>query len=106
MSWKRFITGVAVGAAAAWLVKEQCDQSDCSLSPERALKLVKRRMRDFGSIDGSWIHMMAEEFHNDNLTYSVYRGGVSCTIDGQLHAFEFLVDATTGTILKLKKQDD
>ncbi|PYZ97157.1 hypothetical protein CR205_00715 [Alteribacter lacisalsi] len=106
MSWKRFIAGVAVGVAATWLAKEQLEKNDCNLSPEKALKIVKRKMKDFGSIDGSWIHMMAEDFHNDNLSYSVYRGGVSCTIDGQLHAFEFLVDATTGTILKLKKQDD
>ncbi|WP_026690709.1 PepSY domain-containing protein [Alteribacter aurantiacus] len=106
MSWKRFIAGVGVGVAVAWFAKDQLEQTSCNLSPERALKLVKRKMKDFGTIDGSWIHMMAEDFKSDNLTYSVYRGGVSCTIDGKLHAFEFLVDASTGTILKLKRQED
>ncbi|WP_096436205.1 PepSY domain-containing protein [Alteribacter populi] len=106
MSWKRFIVGVGIGVAAAWFTKDQMDKTECNISPERALKMVKRKMKDFGSIDGSWIHMIAEDFRQDGLTYQVYRGGVSCTIDGQLHAFEFLVDATSGSVLKLKKQDD
>ncbi|MCD8509979.1 MAG: PepSY domain-containing protein [Bacillus sp. (in: Bacteria)] len=107
MGWKRFAAGVGAGVAVTLLAKSQLEKNQGKLSPEKALKMVKWKTDHLGTIDGSWVHMITEEFKQDNLTYNVYRGGITCTDDsGKMSAYEFLVDAATGTILKLNKQED
>ncbi|MBU9713733.1 PepSY domain-containing protein [Evansella tamaricis] len=107
MGWKRFAVGVGAGVAVTLLAKNQLDKSQGQLSPEKALKMVKKKANHLGSIDGSWVHMITEEFELDQLVYNVYRGGITCTDeDGNMSAYEFFVDAATGTILKLEKQED
>ncbi|MBB5172792.1 PepSY domain-containing protein [Texcoconibacillus texcoconensis] len=105
MSLKRFIFGLGVGAAAGYLLKNQIEQSGVQMSPEKALREVKRHVESIGTIDGTWIHMVPETYTQNQLDYDVYRGGVSCTTDDELKTFEFLVDASTGTVLRLYEQE-
>ncbi|MFA9559073.1 PepSY domain-containing protein [Evansella sp. AB-rgal1] len=107
MGWKRFAVGVGTGVAVTLLAKSQLEKTQGQLSPEKALKMVKRKAQHLGSIDGSWVHMITEKLDQDQLTFDVYRGGITCTDeDGTMSAYEFYVDATTGSILKLEKQED
>lgn len=105
MSWKKFAAGVGAGVAVTVIAKKQLDRSDVGLSAEKALKLVKKQASEMGSLEGSWVHMVTEKFETDNLVYNVYRGGVTLADDeGQISAYDFYVDASTGTILSLEKQ--
>ncbi|SDZ29225.1 Predicted small secreted protein [Evansella caseinilytica] len=107
MGWKRFAAGVGAGVAVTLLAKSQLDKTQAALSPEKALKMVKKKVEHLGTIDGSWIHMITEDFEQDQLNYKVYRGGITCTDeDGDMSAYEFYTDSATGAILKLEKQDD
>ena len=107
MSWKGFAAGVGAGVAATVLAKKQMDKEEIPLSAEKALKVVKKKASQLGQIEGSWVHMMTEEYESDHLVYNVYRGGVTIAEDsGQISAYEFLVDASTGTVLQFSKQDD
>src|SRR5690554_1558515 len=107
MSWKRFAVGVGTGVAVTLLAKSQLEKTKTSLSPEKVLKMVKQRVDHLGKVDGSWVHMITEELEMDELVYDVYRGGITCTDEsGKMSAYEFFADSTSGTILKLEKQDD
>ncbi len=97
VNWKKFLLGVGIGFASAYLVKSSL--SDEKISAEKALKLVKTSFKQQGPIQGSWIHMVVEDYHKNHTTYSVYKGGITRLLDNQLQQFEFIVDATTGTIL-------
>lgn len=107
MSWKRFAVGVGTGVAVTLLAKNQLEKTKTEISPEKVLKMVKEKVGHLGKVDGSWVHMITEELEKDELVYHVYRGGITCTDEaGKMSAFEFYADATTGTILKLEKQED
>ncbi len=100
MNWKSFLLGAAVGFTAAIATKELLDPSR-STSPERVLADVKERVKKHGRIYGSWIVMKPEAYVKDELTYEVYRGGVTRILDGKRELFEFVADSKTGTILEL-----
>lgn len=105
MSWKKFAAGVGAGVAVTVLAKKQMDRSDMGISAERALKTVKKQAAELGTIEGSWVHMVTEKFETDHLVYNVYRGGVTVGDEqGEVAAYDFYVDAATGTILSLEKQ--
>lgn len=107
MGWKRFAAGVGAGVAVTMYAKNRLEKTDGKLSPEKALKMVKRKASHLGTIEGSWVHMITEEFEQDHLLYDVYRGGITCSDEnGRMDAYEFFVDASTGTILALNKQMD
>ena len=107
VSWKRFEVGVGTGVAVTLLAKNQLDKTKPEISPEKVLKMVKKKVSHLGKVDGSWVHMITEKLEKDELVYDVYRGGITCTDEtGKMTAYEFYADATTGTILKLEKQDD
>ncbi|MCE7791431.1 PepSY domain-containing protein [Salipaludibacillus sp. CUR1] len=107
MGWKRFAAGVGAGVAVTILAKNQLEKTDGKLSPEKALKSVKRKTTHLGTIEGSWVHMITEEFEQDQLVYDVYRGGITCSEEnGKMAAYEFFVDASTGAVLALNKQED
>lgn len=74
------------------------------LSSERALREVKASLKDILDVDGAWIHLQPEEWENGKLTQTVYHGGVTETRDGEAVHYDFVVDAQTGTILKLEEQ--
>ncbi|WP_280769964.1 PepSY domain-containing protein [Salipaludibacillus daqingensis] len=106
MGWKKFAAGMGAGVAVTILAKNQLEKTDGKLSPEKALKLVKRKTTNLGTIEGSWVHMVTEEFEQDHLLYDVYRGGITCSDEsGKMHAYEFFVDSSTGTVLALNEQD-
>lgn len=104
MNWKSFLLGAAVGYAAAITTKELLD-SVINPSPEKVLAHVKEYVKKNGRIYGSWIITMPETFVKDELTYEVYRGGVTRNLDGKQEQFEFVADRKTGTILELNLQN-
>ncbi|UTR11433.1 MULTISPECIES: PepSY domain-containing protein [Evansella] len=107
MGWKRFAAGVGAGVAVTLIAKNQMEKNQSQLSPEKALKQVKEKAKHLGSIEGSWVHMIPEKYETDELSYNVYRGGITCTDEqGKMNAYEFYADSSTGAILKLVKQDD
>lgn len=97
MSWKKFLVGIGIGFTGALLLKESVSQSH--ISAEKALKIAKASFKQNGPIDGSWIHMNPELYTKFNLTYKVYKGGISRTEDGNLLQYEFVIDAKNGTII-------
>ena len=50
--------------------------------------------------------MYPETYVKDELTYKVYRGGVTRNLDGKREQFEFVADSKTGTLLELNLQSD
>ncbi|SDO13600.1 PepSY domain-containing protein [Alkalicoccus daliensis] len=106
MSWKRFAAGVGAGVAVTMIAKNTLDQKESLLAPEKALKLVKKKASELGTIEGSWVHMITEQYEKEQLAYDVYRGGITIAEEnGTVEAYEFYVDAVSGTIIDLKKQD-
>jgi predicted small secreted protein len=96
MNWKKFITGIAVGFAAAYVVKMQ--QKPRMISSEKALSLAKAAFLQQAPISGSWIQINPETYEKNNIVYTVYKGGV-CRDNEQ---YEFVIDAYTGTIIETK----
>lgn len=99
MNWKCFFLGLGVGIIGATIISEV--SSNKLISSNHAVKLVKEALSQNGKITGSWIHVNPETYTNSNITYTVYKGGISCKINDELHQYEFIVDAKTGTILKV-----
>ncbi len=103
MGLKRFLLGAGVGFVVGAVLKDQLTKE--LISPEKALRIVKQKLNKQGVVEGSWIHMIPESYEKNLLVYTVYRGGVSCTIEGEFYQFDFIVDGHTGTILDLTSQD-
>ncbi|MBD8069013.1 PepSY domain-containing protein [Bacillus sp. PS06] len=99
MNWKKFLIGVSVGFASAYLLNKT--MSDKGISAEKALRNVKNAFKQNGPISGSWIHMVPEEYTKNQILYKVYKGGISRETAEGLKQHEFVVDATTGTILEI-----
>lgn len=102
MSLKRIAIGIGIGFIAGLVVRSNFSKEN--ISPEKALRIVKQKLKDQVTIDGSWIHMIPESFSKDQLNYTVYRGGISSTAENENIQFDFIVDAETGTILELQSQ--
>lgn len=101
MNWKSLLTGVGIGFAAGYVVANKM-QEQSHISSDKALKMVKEAFENKGEITGSWVHMVPETFEKYDLTYDVYRGGITTALGDIQERFEFLVDAKTGTILEIK----
>jgi predicted small secreted protein len=104
MKWKTLIFGAAAGFAAGYATKQVLEQS-VTPSPEKILSHVKSAVRKDGKIYGSWILMKPESYQKNNLNYTVYKGGISRQTDGNQEHFEFVADATTGTIIELTSKE-
>ncbi|NMD72732.1 hypothetical protein HHO41_21120 [Bacillus sp. DNRA2] len=104
MNWKTFLIGVGSGLAggiiASYLLTK--DQQK-KISPEKILQQVKSAFKEQGPILGSWIHMEAENYEKNNLSYLVYKGGISKNNQDRTVQYEFIADATTGTILSIQE---
>lgn len=97
---KRFIAGVGIGLALGYVLRPSL-QSE-RLTPERALKEVKKTASQAFAISGSWIHMLPETIERNHISYEVYRGGLSTTTAEGTVQYEFFVDTKTGALLDLQ----
>ncbi|WP_416827742.1 PepSY domain-containing protein [Ectobacillus polymachus] len=102
MNWKSILLGVGLGFTAGYLVANQLQQ-DGHISADKALKMAKKVFEEKGEITGSWIHMVPEVWENQDITYDVYRGGVTTMIGDEQSRYEFLLDAKTGSVLNVIK---
>ncbi|WLR50264.1 PepSY domain-containing protein [Bacillus tianshenii] len=97
MKFRNFLVGASIGFASALMVAKKLDEQ--FISPEKALKYAKDAFKEKGPVDGAWVHMEPEQVSKFDMTYNVYRGGISSSLHGELKQFEFLVDAKSGTII-------
>jgi len=97
MKWQKFLLGLTVGFAGGYLVNRTI--SSRPLTAEKALQIVKDSFKKSGPIIGSWIHMVPETYNKFDMSYVVYKGGISRKIGDDVNQYEFVVDSKTGTIL-------
>ena len=102
MNWKSFFIGVGSGLVGGFLATKMLENYSTT-SPEKVLEQVKEVFKKQGPISGSWIHMKAEPYVRDELDYQVFKGGITKLISGVSKQYEFIADATTGTILSIQK---
>jgi predicted small secreted protein len=100
MRFSNFLTGVAVGIIGTYAFKKL---KPSYISSDQALKLVKQEMKKQGPIDGSWILMEPETIERNNISYRVYKGGISRTTENEPEQLEFMVNAENGTIIDVNK---
>ncbi|WP_108671330.1 hypothetical protein [Peribacillus acanthi] len=100
MNWKNLLLGAAVGFAAGVLTSQAIERN-VSMSPEKILQDAKNALRKNGKIIGSWIVMKSEQYEKNDLTYTVFKGGLTRKIGDHQEQLEFIADAMTGTILEV-----
>lgn len=103
MKLKDFLAGVLTGIAAGIVVNEAISRFNQNVAADTVLKNVKEAFVKEGPIDGSWIVMKAEPYSNNVISMDVYRGGISRIKNGELEQYEFIADASTGTVIELSK---
>lgn len=103
MKLRDFLIGVATGLAAAIIIKEASEKISPFISANQVLNNVKAEFKKESPIDGSWIYMKAENFHNGIMTIPVYRGGISRVVNGEMETYEFAADARSGVVVELIK---
>lgn len=99
MNWKSFFLGLGVGVVSGFITKEVLDTKTI-VSPEKALGNAKDLFKQSGPISGSWIHMKTEPYDRQELTYTVYKGGISRASSDGIEQYEFIADAKTGAIIE------
>lgn len=102
MNWKSFLIGVGSGIVGGFVAQKFLNDLP-KPSPEKVLEKVKAVFKEQGPISGSWIHMKAEPYERGQVHYQVYKGGISKTSSGVSEQYEFIADATTGTILSIQQ---
>lgn len=102
MNWKSFFIGLGVGIAGGYAARELLVQKTL-VQPEKALANAKELFKQNGPISGSWIYMKPKTYQKQDLTYTVYKGGISRMQDGQLNQYEFVADAKTGCVIDATK---
>ncbi|KRM07577.1 MAG: hypothetical protein ABF804_02095 [Liquorilactobacillus ghanensis] len=75
------------------------------LTPQQILSRVRQEFQRETPIQDSWISTRPEPFQKFALKTFVYHGGVSRLEDQQLIQYDFLADATTGSVLELKRNN-
>lgn len=98
MSWKSFVTGIAVGAVSGYFINEAVKRKTY-VSSEAVLSKVKKEFKKVTVVEGSWIQFLKEDYEKFPINTKIYRGGISCRIDDERKQYEFIADAYTGTIL-------
>jgi predicted small secreted protein len=101
MNWKSFIIGAALGVIGGFAASELLTQRT-NISAEKVLENVKKKFKQNGPISGSWIHMEAEPYQKLQIHYRVYKGGITKNNNGTTEQFEFIADATTGTLIDVR----
>lgn len=103
MKLRDFMIGVATGLAAAFVIKETAERISPFVPANQILNNVKTEFKKEAPIEGSWIYMKTEDFHNGITTIPVYKGGISRELNGEMESFEFAADARTGVIVDLQR---
>jgi predicted small secreted protein len=98
IGWKSFTLGAVAGAAGA-LFAQKAVTSSPTVAAEKVLARVKEAFNKEGIIEGSWIQMKPEQYQKLGIDTTVYKGGISRRRDGELEQYEFIADASTGTIM-------
>ncbi|SDN36544.1 hypothetical protein SAMN05216430_105135 [Limosilactobacillus mucosae] len=75
-------------------------------SANTILKMITNDFKREGTVEGSWIDHQPIPYRQFAVRTLVYRGGIRRFEDDQLVSYEFLADASTGTLLKLKRIDN
>lgn len=101
MKWRTFLIGTGVGLLLGYSLKN--NWAKANISPDKALSIVKKAFNEKGPINGSWIYTIPQTLSHNDLTYTIYKVGISRTQNGIPEQFEVSVDAKTGTIIYLEK---
>lgn len=99
MNWKSFILGAAIGVIGGYTAKEALSHK--KISPDKVLEHVKDQFKKQGAINGSWIHLEIEPYEKEKIHYNVYKGGISKNENEGTKQYEFIADASTGTIIDI-----
>ncbi|MGM9924276.1 MAG: peptidase M4 [Bacillus sp. (in: firmicutes)] len=103
MKWQNAIVGAAIGFICGYATKCAVEKY-ASTSPDAILAKVKETVSREGKITGSWILMKPETYTKNGLHYEIFKGGLTqMAEDGQKH-YEFIADATTGTVIDMVEQ--
>lgn len=102
MNWKT-ITSIVGGFAVGYAASSYMNESKLS-DPEKVLSSIKKKFRELGRVNGTWILMTPEKFRNQILEFDVYQGGITVEIDAKERRFEFIADAKTGAILTVDEK--
>ncbi len=102
MRLKDLAVGCAAGFAGAVITQKVLRKK--TLSSEEALKIVKKQVRQALHIDGAWIYLTPQDYSKNGLNYQVYKGGLTSKDEQSSLHYDFVVDASTGTIIDLNEQ--
>lgn len=87
-----------IGAVTFFIIDQQVP-----VSAEKILENVKKKFKEDGSIEGSWIEMTKVPWKKYSYDTKVYYGGISRFEDGKIAQYEFIADAATGSIMDIYK---
>ncbi|MBD8027085.1 hypothetical protein H9636_10515 [Ureibacillus sp. Re31] len=103
MKLRDFLIGVATGLAASIIIKETSERISPFVPANQVLDNIKAEFKKESPIDGSWIYMKTDDYHNGIMTIPVYRGGITRVTNGEMETFEFAADARSGVVVELLK---
>ncbi|TCP26662.1 putative small secreted protein [Scopulibacillus darangshiensis] len=102
MKLREIACGFAAGLAGGYLLQKAFNNK--RLSSEQALQHVKKAAKGILDIDGAWIYLSSQDMNKNGLSYKVYKGGLTAKDEQNIHHYDFIVDASTGTVLELSEQ--
>lgn len=103
LKWFKWTTALSMAVISGVVIYKKLEKD--LLTPQQALSAVKRTTKDKYPIDGSWIHMTPDTVTRFRIPYTVYHGGLTSTHNDEINHYDFIVDATTGTLLELKPNE-
>lgn len=101
MKWKNLLIAFGAGILAGYFLQNNVKRH--MLPSEKALSLVKKAFKEKGTINGSWIYTVPQDYEKNGIAYKVYQAGINLVNNDIQEQFEVIVDSTTGTILDVMK---
>ena len=92
------VASFLIGAVAFFFVEKKV-----TVSADRILDNVKKKFKEDGPIEGSWIEMTKVPWKKYAYNTKVYYGGISRFEKGQITQYEFIADAYTGSVMDIYK---
>lgn len=102
MKWSKAVLLFSIGFAGSYFIQKALTQQ--ILTPEQALKAVKKRTKTSLNLDGTWIFQHTEDWKGNTVCQKVYRGGLTERNGNELLHYDFIVDAESGALLALTPQ--